>query len=89
MCVQPRFDWSHPGELTEEDVDRLAQGIWRSDAVIDRNSRLPYAGFCGEGTSYRHPPLTRYQMRAREGLNPDDDVVYHYTGKSRFKIVDR
>ncbi|EKM55273.1 uncharacterized protein PHACADRAFT_184086 [Phanerochaete carnosa HHB-10118-sp] len=84
-----KFDWLPSGPLTDEDIHRLAQGIVRFEAVTNREARFPYAGYCGKGTAFLHPPLNRYQMQAREGLDVDDNVVYHYTQKFSAKIVDR
>ena len=87
--AQTKFDWRHTAVLTEDDKARLAQGVARFDGVINREARIPYAGYGGKGTAYLHAPLNRYQKQAREGLGADDNVLYHYTQKFTAKIVNR
>lgn len=84
-----RFDWRDAEAFTEEDQQRLAQGIMRFDAVANRKARVPYAGYGGKGTTYLHKPLNRYQMEMREGLAENEQVTYHYTQKFTEAVVKR
>ena len=89
FAVQRKFDWRDADAFTEEDQQRLAQGIMRFDAIANREARVPYAGYGGKGVTYLHKPLNRYQMEMRDGLPVNEQVTYHYTQKFTEAVVKR
>ena len=74
--------------MQEEFMERISQGIQRVHATIDRDARIPHAGY-DDGIRYRFPPLNSFQEKVREGTKANDRVTYHYTRKYSPKVVER
>ncbi|GJE87065.1 BAH and Dcm domain-containing protein [Phanerochaete sordida] len=86
-----RFEWKYTADMVGADMDEpRAEDMARFNAVLTREvGGHPVAGYDGTGTTYRIAPRNRYQHMARDGLEDDAKVEYHYTQKFTAKIVER